>query len=265
MVTARNPGVPTTLLDSEMTQKSQPSRSRGWWNPGRHRASFSHVGRLEREAWARGLHRHPSPLRVESWEPVTHRLVAAGWGMWGSDLPAHGRMCWDPAQGTARCDTEEEAEGQWERAPTHQKTCTSQIALAGLEPPGTQWLRTTARHLAPDSGGGAPLGGSSGLDGAPSAMSPGWHGSWGMAGCWWEQWVPGHLSGFTWQLAPALCWTFQESQRPLDAPAQAGALFLLVQGRRKHSSRQRCRDTGHFLQTGAAVALPRSPEVGETM
>lgn len=29
VVTARNPGVPTTLLDSEMTQKSQPSRSRG--------------------------------------------------------------------------------------------------------------------------------------------------------------------------------------------------------------------------------------------
>lgn len=155
-----------------------------------HRASFSRVGWLACEAWARGLHRHPSPLRVESWEPVTHHLVAGGWGMWGSDLPAHGGMCWGPAQGTARCDMEEAAEGQraaaaglpdtpawggeeaaeheWERAPTHQKTCTSQFALAGLEPPGTQWLRTTARHLAPDSVGGAPLGGSSGLDGAPS-------------------------------------------------------------------------------------------------
>lgn len=36
-------------------------------------------------------------------------------------------------------------------------------------------------------------------------MSPGWHGSWGMAGCLRQQWVPGHLSGFTWQLAPAVC------------------------------------------------------------
>lgn len=90
--------------------------------------------------------------------------------MWGSDLLAQGGMCWGPAQGTARCDMEEAAEGQraaadglpdtpawggeeapegeWERGPAHQKTCTSQFAVAGLGPPGTQWLRTTATFSA---------------------------------------------------------------------------------------------------------------------
>lgn len=60
-------------------------------------------------------------------------------------------------------------------------------------------------------------------------MSPGWHGSWGMAGSWREQWVPGHLSGFTWQLA-RLCGAFQESQRPLEAPLRLAHCFYWPKG-----------------------------------